>query len=91
VLAKFSTMPNPGMMRLENIQKVEAVNEKKLPCWKDALNKIKALSLDYGRSVAETIDLVKDINYAATGKHKNIFIATTLWIFALFAILYTSF
>ena len=67
------------------------MNDSKLPWWKEAGNKIKALSLDYGRSVAETIDLVKDVKYAATGKHKNIMIATTLWIFAVFAILYTSF
>ena len=77
-------------MRLSKIQKVEAMNEKKLSCFQDLVNKIKAVSLDYGRSVAELIDLIKDINYAATAKHKTIMIATTLWIFALFAILYTS-
>ena len=37
------------------------------------------------------IELIKDVRYVAIGRHTNIIIATLLWIFALFTILYTFF
>lgn len=45
---------------------------------------------NYGRSITEFVDFYKDLKYAHNARHSSIGIAVALWIFALFAMLYTS-
>ena len=50
------------------------------------VTKAKLLAATYGKSVAEMVDLYKDIQYVSTVQHKSKTISLLLWIFALFAI-----
>jgi len=44
----------------------------------------------YGRSLAEFIDFIKDINYAYSVNHKSYIISLLLWVFSLFGVIYTA-
>ena len=55
---------------------------KKLSIFKDIL-------ANYGRSVAEFIDFVKDVSFAYNVAHDTFAIMLLLWIFSLFALIFT--
>ena len=92
IFTRFAMIsPSKDAMSIKNIEKAGDEDKKTLPRWKVLINKVKAFGLDYGRSIAELTDFIKDLNYARNARHKTIQIAIALWVFALFAILYTSF
>jgi len=92
ILVKFKDIENSNApMRRESISKMKIEKEKALPWLKMKKNWIKAMYLNYGRSITEILDFIKDVLYAANGMHKTLVIAILIWIFALFAIVYTAF
>ena len=92
-------------MQLDNLAKITKKGKKvemtnsvhisiqeadKNKCCKAILGKVKKIAATYGRSVAEFIDFIKDVSYAYNVQHANFTTSLLLWIFSLFAIIYTT-
>ena len=78
---------NRGEVRITVPEDIKSYG--KHPCT-ICLDKVKHFIMFYSRTVAESIDFVKDITYASTVQHPNFGYSFFLWVSCLFAFVYTA-